>query len=234
MMPSTPHYRSKAAWLVLLLLSTAQVAVLTVPLALAIGRRPDLAWRDLAQQMAGGTAPWAAIAAIAGAILLGGPAGMALWRARAGAAWAGLLLTPALVPITLMAQSPGTLGDLPPLGLLLACHAGMGLGFGAGFTWLALLPLDSGMLRAAASCGWSPAGVFGRLMLPLALRGMAAGGFLATLMSLSISLGHLLPALAAPLPDMLTLPKLLILSVTGSVLLASLAVGTAMMLLKRT
>lgn len=228
-----PHYRSRTAWAVLLVLAVAQMATLTAPLALAIGQRPELVWREVIQQLAGGTAPWAAIAAIAGAVVLGTPAGMALWRARAGGLWAGVLMAPALLPITLVAQVPRMLDDTPQVGLMLATHGGMGLGFGAAFTWLALRPVDGGMLRAAATCGWSPAGVFVRLMVPLALRGVAAGAFLAALVSLSTSMGQLLSGTGAPLVTVLSLPKLLIWGAAGGVLLTCVAVGGALNLLKR-
>jgi len=233
MTQASPHYRSLTAWLVVLGMGVIQIAVLAAPLALAISVRPALSWVELVTQLANGAAPWAAIAAIAGAVLLGTPAGMALWRIQENGVIAGILLAPALLPITLVAQNPESMDDIAQLSVMLASHAGMGLAFGAGGTLLALLPLDGGMLRAAACCGLSPLEVYLRLMLPLALRGVAAGVLLAGVVSLFASLGQILPGVIAPWSNLLTMPKSPVLAVLGLVLLVSAFFGAAVALLKR-
>lgn len=228
-MTGTAHHSSVTAWVAVILLALVQVAVLAGIPALGLAGT-GITWRDLALPLLHGPAPWAAVAAIAGAMVPGTVAGVALWRARAASLFVGLLAAPVLLPLLLVPHMPDNVAIVPDVVALVAGHAAMGLGFGAVCTALSLASLDGGMLRAAASCGWSPLGVFARLMLPLAIRGTAAGVLLAALLSLAASLGHLLPGVSA---FTTALPRDVLLATLGGALVAAALVAGATSLLSR-
>ncbi len=224
--------RGLIATLLLLVLAALQLAMLAVPAALILAGQPTASWPLLWQRLVDGPAPLAALVALASALILGAPAGIALWRRGWGLVTA-MVLAPLLLPVALLGGS----GDVDGQAILLAGHASLGLALGAGCCLLGLLPVDRRLLQAAASSGVSPAGAYRRVVLPLAMPGIAAGCLLTAAASLATSLVALAltmtqgrTASLASLPHLGASP---LLSVLGVALLLCAATAAALALLRR-
>jgi putative spermidine/putrescine transport system permease protein len=222
--------RRMVSALLLLILMVAQFAVLAVPSALVLAGQTPSSWRMLSQQLRDGPAPLAGLAAVLAALLLGTPAALALWRRQGWGLIVGVLLTPLLLPVALLGGNGATMESL---GVLLAGHASLGLALGTACGLVGLSGVDPGMLRAAASCGVSPASAYRRVVWPLMAPGVVGGFLLSATASLATSLVALSlgrpPSLAALLGVGLS-PAL---AVGGVALLLCAGTGSAMVLLRR-
>lgn len=143
------------------------------------------------------------------ALLVGVPAAIGLARAsfRGRRLIDALILSPLVVPIVITAVAVyfffveiGLVGTY--LGLILA-HATLGAPFVVITVAATLEGFDPTLMRAAASLGAPPLTAFRRVMLPLILPGVAAGG----LFAFATSFDEIVVALFLAAPDQRTLPR---------------------------
>jgi ABC-type sulfate transport system permease component len=206
----------------LLLMACLQLALVALPAGLILADRPQPDWPQLWTLLQQSRAPLAALVAMLAALGPGTLAALALWRRRRLGLRGGLLLTPVLMPVALLAG-----GDTL---LRLAGHAGLGLALGAICGFIGLSTVDPALLRAAASCGLSPPRAWRAVLLPLAGPGVLAGLVLANVASLALSLVAAAPPL--PLEALLRHPAAMTAALGVSLLLCA-ATAAALALLRR-
>lgn len=195
--------------------------LVVVPISLTAGSQlafpmPGWSWQWYAQVL--GSDAWRTAARnslIVGscatllALLVGVPAAIGLARAsfRGRGLIYGLILSPLVVPIVITAVAIyfffveiGLVGTY--LGLILA-HATLGAPFVVITVAATLEGFDPTLMRAAASLGAPPLTAFRRVMLPLILPGVAAGG----LFAFATSFDEIVVSLFLAAPDQRTLPR---------------------------
>ena len=214
--------RAAVRLIALLVLAFLVLPILVVvPISLTAGSQlafpmPGWSWQWYAQVL--GSDAWRTAARnslIVGscatllALLVGVPAAIGLARAnfRGRGLIHGLILSPLVVPIVITAVAIyfffveiGLVGTY--LGLILA-HATLGAPFVVITVAATLEGFDPTLMRAAASLGAPPLTAFRRVMLPLILPGVAAGG----LFAFATSFDEIVVALFLAAPDQRTLPR---------------------------
>ncbi len=218
--------RGVVLWVWLLAMAAFQLAVVALPAGVIVaGRQGAGVWAVL-DRLVMGPAPLAALVAVLAALGPGTLAALALWRLERLDLWAGVLVTPLLVPAAL-------LGGSSEMGMRLALHASIGLAIGALCGVIGLGGVDKGLLRVAASCGVSPARRFLRVLLPLAAPGVLAGLVLANVASVAVSLVSAAMTVSRPLRAVLDLPPASLGALVGAGLVPCAAVAAALALLRR-
>lgn len=143
------------------------------------------------------------------ATLLGGLAaiGLSLADFRGKGLVTGLLLSPLVVPIVIVAV--GLYFFFAPFGLtqsysgLIMAHAVLGAPFVVVAVSAALASLDRDLLRAGASLGADPATVLVRIMLPIIAPGVAAGA----LFAFATSFDEVVVVMLLSAPHQRTIPR---------------------------
>ena len=167
------------------------------------------------------------------ATLLGTLAALGLWRARF--AFRGLLLalliSPMVVPVVIVAV--GVYFAFAPLGLndgyagLILAHTALAAPFVVITVLATLSGFDPTLLRAAASLGASPIAAFRRVMLPLILPGVLAGGVFA----FATSFDEVVVALLIAGPGQRTLPRQMFAGINDQISLTIAAAATLLIAL---
>lgn len=172
-------------------------------------------------------------AAAAVATGLGTPAAFGLWRMR-GAARAvamGVVLSPMVVPVIVVAVA--LLLAFGPIGLvathagLVIAHAALGAPFVVVTVLAALEGFDATQLRAAAACGAGPVRAFFRVCLPQIAPGVAAGAVFA----FATSLDEVVVALFIAGPAQRTLPRQMFAGLNDQISLTTAAAAALLVLL---
>ncbi|WP_419900566.1 ABC transporter permease [Roseomonas sp. USHLN139] len=173
----------------------------------------------------------AAAALLAGS--LGTLAAFGLWRAPfpGKTLIMAILLAPMVVPAIIVAVA--LLLAFGPLGLtnsftgLVLGHSALGAPFVVVTVLAALQQFDAVQLRAAASCGASPARAFWRVCLPQIMPGVAAGGVFA----FATSLDEVAVALFIAGPAQRTLPRQMFSGLNDSISLTIMAAAMVLVLI---
>ncbi len=215
--------------LLLSLLLALQAASLIVPSVLLLAAAGVRALHDGALQLLAGVAPAALATAVVASVLLGSVAALALWRLRFWGLAAGLLVSPILFPVALLARG----GSTESLVALFAGHASLGVAFGALCGLVCLIGVDGGMLRAAACCGVSPIDAIRRVLLPLMVPGIAAGAVLSAAASVCLSAVSQLQGTPAEFKTLLHQPAPIWLAAGGFALVLCAVASVALVLLRR-
>lgn len=176
------------ASLALLVLAAFQFLALAVPLALLLAAPGALPPMVLAGRVLGGDTPLLAAADVAGSVLGGTAAALALWRVRRAGVpvgmLAGVLVAPLLAASALLLRGPGVEG----LALSLAGFAAQGVAIGTICGLAGLRGIDVGVLRAAQMCRATPLGAIRRVLLAPMAPGVVAGGLLSATAAFGLGL----------------------------------------------
>jgi putative spermidine/putrescine transport system permease protein len=172
-------------------------------------------------------------AAAALATLLGTPAAFGLWRGRLPLRRLilAVLLAPMAVPVIVIAVA--LLLAFGPLGLagsfagLVIAHAMLGVPFVVVTVLASLAQFDPLLLRAAATCGATPARAFFRICLPRIAPGVAAGA----LFAFATSLDEVVVTLFLAGPAQRTLPRQMFSGLNDQISLTVMAAATLLVVL---
>ncbi len=172
------------------------------------------------------------VASAAVATALGTLAAFGLWRARfpGRALVLAVLMAPMVVPVIVVAVALllafGRMGLANTFTGLIAAHAALGAPFVVVTVLASLSGFDPVLLRAAASCGASPARAFLRVALPRIAPGVAAGGIFA----FATSLDEVVVTLFLAGPAQRTLPRQMFSGLNDQISLTIAAAATVLII----